>query len=140
MENKLTSLWGESLNFSFSGEACLTKYKLLNHMCNKLLQKLPRLQFPAKREEPAFTDTGLQAQAFVGIPCPLLHFPSHFYCFILDLDRQYHWNGLGTVYLRAVFYLHDHHVSTAFANVNATGMPWKGLISMHAVAAEHKYV
>lgn len=103
VEDKLTSLWGESLNFSFSGEACLTKYKLLNHMCNKLLQKLPRLQFPAKREEPAFTDTGLQAQAFVGIPCPLLHFPSHFYCFILDLDRQYHWNGLGTAYLRAVF-------------------------------------
>lgn len=84
-----TSLWGEALNFSFSGESCLTKYKLPNHMCNQLLQKLPRLQFPAKREEPAFTDTGSQAQAVVGILCPLLHFASHFYYFILDLDWQY---------------------------------------------------
>lgn len=86
VEYELTSLWGEALNFSFSGKACLTKYKLLNQMCNELLQKLPRLQFPPKREEPAFTDTGLQAQAFIGTLCPLLHFASHFYYFILDLN------------------------------------------------------
>lgn len=86
VEHELTSLWGEALNFPFSGEACLTKYRLLNHMCNKLLQKLPRLQLPAKGEEAAFTDTGLQAQAFLGTLCPLLHFASPFYYFILGLD------------------------------------------------------
>lgn len=115
-------------------------------MCNQLLQKLPQLQFPAKREEPAFTDTGLQTQAVVGTLCPLLHFASHLSWIWTDsIDASnprhpYPWNGLGTACLSAVFYLQDHHGSTAFANVSATGMPWKGLISMHAVAAEHKYV
>lgn len=147
VEHELTSLWGEALNFSFSGEACLTKYKLLNHMYNELLQKLPRLQFPPKRGEPAFTDTGFQAQAFLETLCPscILHpmFTTLSWIWTdtnTGLTVESHITGMGTACLQAAFYLLDHHVSPAFANVSATGMPWKGLISMHAVAAEHKYV
>lgn len=76
----------EALIFLFSREACFTKYRLLNHVCNKPLQKLLGLQFPGKREKAAFTETDLYAQEFPGTLSLLLHFAAPFHCFILDLD------------------------------------------------------
>lgn len=141
VEHKLASLWGEALNFSLSGEVCLMKYKLLNHMCNKLLQKTATTSVSSKKRRACFywyrlASTGICRDS---VPPPAFCIPFLLLYLGFGLTVSLEWSG-DSLPTCSFFYLHDHHVSTAFANVSATGMLWKGLISMHAVAAEHKYV
>lgn len=133
-------LWGEALIFFFPRDACLTKYRLLNPVFDKLQQKLLGLWFPGKRAEAAFNWDRLACTGISrdSVPPPIVCSPFSLLCQVWTDSTTGVVRG-EMVYVQS-FYLKDHHVSTSFANVGVTRMPWKALICMLTVAAVHKYV